>query len=53
MLFFKRVVFALISSLTLYIGNVYNLPPKRGGGGSSEPPDLPFSTPLVFDAKKC
>ena len=31
MLIFKRVIFALISALTLYIGNVSNLPPKRGG----------------------
>ena len=43
MLHFKKVVFALISPLTLYIGNVSNLPPKRGGGGS----DPPLSTPLT------
>ena len=33
---FKRVLFALISALTLYIGNVSNLPPKKGGGGSDQ-----------------
>ena len=30
MSFFKKVLFALISSLTLFIGNVFNLPRKRG-----------------------
>ena len=43
MLIFKRVIFALISALTLYIGNVLMLPPKRGG--SSDPPP-PLPTPL-------
>ena len=38
MLFSKKVIFALISSLTLYTGNVSNVPPppqqeKKGGGG--------------------
>ena len=48
MLFFKKVIFALISSLTLYIGNVYNLLPKKGeGGGSSDPSDPPLPTPLI------
>ena len=36
--FFKSVIFALIYSLTLYIGNVYNVPP---------PPPPPFPTPLI------
>ena len=30
MLIFNRVIFALITALTLYIGNVSNLLPKRG-----------------------
>ena len=41
-------IFALISSLTLYIGNVLILTLKTGGGGrgggvSSDAPDLPAS----------
>ena len=32
---FKRVLYALISALTLYIVNVLNLPPPKKGGGSS------------------
>ena len=39
MLFFKNVLFALISSLTLYIRDVYNLTPKRGS--------RPLPTPLI------
>ena len=35
MLIFKRVIFAVISALTLYIGN-YKICPPKGGGGSSE-----------------
>ena len=37
---FKRVLFALISAPTLYIGNVSNSP-QKGGGGSSDPPTPP------------
>ena len=52
MLIFKRVIFALISALTLYIGNVSNLPPKRGGGGgSSDPPTPPLPTPLINSSR--
>ena len=37
--FFKRVLFALISSLTLNIRNAYNLPPKgEGPAGRSHDP---------------
>ena len=35
MLLFKKVLFALISSLTCYIGN--KLPPKGVGGGGATP----------------
>ena len=44
MLIFKRVIFALISALTIYIANVYNLPPKRGSSDPLNPTPLP--TPL-------
>ena len=46
MLIFKRVIFALISALTLYIGNVYNLPPKRSGRPTPPTPPPPLPTPL-------
>ena len=40
---FKKYFFALISTLTLYVGNVSNLPPskKKGGGGGPTPPPPP------------
>ena len=43
MLIFKSFFFALISALTLYIGNVSNLPPKRGGHPT--PPTNPYLRP--------
>ena len=52
MLLFKNVIFTLISPLTLYIGNVYFLPPKRGSR-PTPPPTLPFLRPchgLVIEA---
>ena len=49
--FYKKVLIALISSLTLYVGNVYNLPQYVcvwvGGGGLSGPSDHPFLRPLL------
>ena len=47
MFIFKRVLFALISALTLYVGNVLNLPPppKEKGGMTPNPP---FLRPLSF-----
>ena len=49
MLIFKRVIFALISVLTLYIGN---LPPKRGGRAT--PPTPPTYAPayIMIENKK-
>ena len=38
--------FALISALTLYIRNVSNLPPKRGGGRPTPPSYAPEMTPM-------
>ena len=49
MLIFKRVLFALISVLTLYIGNVYNLSVKRG---LVRPPRPPFPTPMNTHNKR-
>ena len=47
MLLFENVLFALISSRTLYIGHVQIFCPlKKREGGSSEPPDPPLPTPL-------
>ena len=52
MLFFKKVLFALISSLTVYIGNESKLAPKKGGGVVVRPPPDPtFPTPLYFPVK--
>ena len=47
MLSFKKVVFALISSLTLYIGNVQNLPLKMGGRPTPDTPPPPFLRPCT------
>ena len=46
MLFFKKVIFALFSSLTLYIGKCIKFAPKKGGGGRPDPSDPPLPTPL-------
>ena len=43
---FKRVLFALIYALTIYIGNVYNFPPKRGGH-PTPPAPLPDPPPYL------
>ena len=45
MLIFKRVIFALIIALTLYIGNVYNFSPKKGGRPTPPTPPPPPHTP--------
>ena len=37
------VLFALVSALTLYAGNVKHLPPKRAGRTLSYAPDAPVS----------
>ena len=53
MVFYIKVLIALISSLTLYVGNVYNLPPESvcvcvGEGEVSGPSDpLSFPMPLA------
>ena len=47
---FKRIIFALISALTFYIGNVSNLPPKKWGGGMVLTPDPP---PPTYGPAKC
>ena len=41
MLILKRVIFALISAPTRYIGNVSNLHPKSGGRPTPPPPPTP------------
>ena len=42
----------IISALTIYIGNVYNFPPKGGGGGGrptpSTPPPLSYAPELLI-----
>ena len=54
MLFANKVLFALISSPIPYIGNVSNLPPKRGpGGGGGRLYDSPplLSYPLIIKCR--
>ena len=44
---FNKVLFALISALTLYIGIVYKKIPKMGGGASDPLP--PTYGPAIWD----